>query len=371
MRVLFDNELPIIGNFLDRLDIQSESFEGRTLSNSKLRQFRPDAIFIRSATKITNDLLDNTHLQFVGTATSGTDHVDHKTILSQHITLASAKGSNANAVAEYVVSCLLELANDKKFNLEGKTIGVIGYGNVGRRLASYCETLKMNVLVNDPPLHKENGKFFHQYSELTTIYENADIISFHTPYITEGAFTTHHLLHKGNSHLLKKDAIIVNAARGEIIDEDIFSLSNDLTSRSLIIDTWKNEPIISIPFLNKCYISTPHIAGYTANAKRNAVNAVLQQWLKSIGKKHDSIPQTDFDITHYNEPLHVSKDSVELLNSPHTLLTTLRKKRRIAEKSHLFASNFPKEEALQAKYFDSHRKSSLTDLETLKIENIS
>ncbi len=111
-----------------------------------------DALIVRSKTKINRELLRDTPVQFVGTATAGTDHIDATYLEQRGIYWCGSPGCNANSVSEYLVAALLALGRRHGFDLSGKTIGVIGCGNVGSRVVKKCEALGMNVLRNDPPL---------------------------------------------------------------------------------------------------------------------------------------------------------------------------------------------------------------------------
>lgn len=367
MRVLYDIDIPIIGEYFSSHNIESQPFVGRSLTNDFLRLYKPDSLFIRSTTKIDETLLNGVPISFIGTATSGTDHVDENFTAKEHIHTASAKGSNANAVAEYIISCLLELKYDKGIEIKNKTIGIIGYGNVGQRLAVYAEKLGLHVIVNDPPRKENNGIFHHNYADLYELLSESDIISLHIPFIDKGVFTTRQLLNDEKISLLKQNAIIMNAARGNLIDEQTLIQSHNSKKNIFIIDTWTNEPNISLEFAKKCYVSTPHIAGYSIKSKKNAAYAILSQWLKYHNVYDEAIPNIEFDISNSDVQFKPSKSSEHLLSNTEILLNSLRATRSLIRKSVEFRDNIPSDEGLIAPYFDQTRKNSIDNEETLSL----
>ncbi len=365
MRVLYDIDIPIIGEYLSLHNIESQPFVGRSLTNDFLRSYKPDALFIRSTTKVNETLLEGVTVSFIATATSGTDHIDGSYTNKEDIITVSAKGSNANAVAEYIISSLLELSHERNINLKQKKIGIIGYGNVGQRVAEYAKGLGLYVLVNDPP-RKENGCIFnHDNADLNELLSESDIITFHVPFIDKDSFATKLLLNEERILLLKQNAIIINAARGNVIDEERLLQSQKSKNFTFIIDTWANEPQVSLPFLKQCYINTPHIAGYTLNSKRNAAYAVLSQWLKYQNKQDKEIPDTHYDISEPGKRIELTPQSEYLLKNSDELLHKLRATREIISKSQKFRNSFPRDQDLAPQYFDQMRKDSVDNEETL------
>lgn len=367
MRVLYDIDIPIISEYLSSHNFESQSFVGRELTNDFLRIYKPDVLFIRSTTKIDETLLNGVPISFIGTATSGTDHIDENYTTKKHIQTVSAKGSNANAVAEYVISCLLELSTDKNFDISDKTIGIVGYGNVGQRLAAYAERLGLRVLVNDPPSKENNDTFHHHYSDLAELLSESDIVTFHVPFTNQGVFATEHLLNDERIPLLKKNAIIINASRGSVIDEQQLLQSHTAKNFTFIIDTWSNEPKVSLPFLKQSYISTPHIAGYTINSKKNAAYVILSQWLRHFNILDENMPKIRYDISNSDARWVLSEHSEYLLRNKDKLLHDLRAARGIVQQSEKFHNNFPSEQNRMVEFFDIMRKRSADKEETLSL----
>ena len=186
-----------------------------------------------------------------------------KTYLQENnITFASAQGCNANAVAEYVISALANLANDYSFDLSSKTLGIIGVGNVGSRLDFKAKQLGITTLLNDPLRQEIEGN--KGFSDVN-IALSADIVTFHTPLTFSGSSSNLiNLLGSHNFDLITEDTILINAARGGIIDE---SLWENTITKSNVIDCWVNEPNINTKLQNSAYWATPHIAGHSIDAK--------------------------------------------------------------------------------------------------------
>ena len=220
-----------------------------------------DILIIRSRTKVNRELLQGTKVQFVGSTVAGLDHIEETYLIENNITLASAQGCNANAVAEYVISAISNLANDLSFDLFNKTLGIIGVGNVGSRLDFKAKQLGITTLLNDPPRQEIEGK--ENFVDLNSAL-SADIVTFHTPLTFSGSHPTHNLLGGHNFELITQDSIVFNTARGGIIDE---SLWENTITKANIIDCWEEEPNINTKLQNLAYWATPHIAGHSIDAK--------------------------------------------------------------------------------------------------------
>ena len=237
---------------------------GRKITRETL--LSADALIVRSITKVDENLLRDTPVKFVGTATIGTDHIDLEYLKSNKIIFKDAAGCNADAVAEYVFTSISLLANEYSFSFEEKTLGVIGVGNIGSRVARLAESVGMKVLKNDPPLQRRTGS--NEYVSLEKAL-NADIITFHVPLNLEGVDKTFHLINAEKLSSLKRGTILINASRGQVIDNSV--LVKFIKEKSLLVnlDVWENEPDINIDLLKQVCIATPHIAGYSLEGKIN------------------------------------------------------------------------------------------------------
>ncbi|MDE7136259.1 MAG: 4-phosphoerythronate dehydrogenase [Muribaculaceae bacterium] len=273
-RLLIESHVPYVPDELAAyFDI--ERVAPADITNEKIKDF--DAIIVRTRTHCDASLLDNTRVSIVATATIGIDHFDLPYLASAGIEAVNAPGCNAPAVAQYVFASLLKLYP----TLKGLTIGVVGVGNVGGIVAEWGRQLGMNVMLCDPPREEAEGS--DRFSDLHEIARKADIITFHTPHTKSGKYPTHHLADKAFFDSLVHPTVIVNAARGPIVDTAalIGAIKSGKVSRA-VIDTWENEPEISTELLSLADIATPHIAGYSLNGKIRAsmmtINAICRHF---------------------------------------------------------------------------------------------
>lgn len=262
MKIVADVNIPFVQECFSSLG-QVEVCSGRQLAAAQVAD--ADALLVRSVTKVDAALLAGSSVKFVATATIGTEHVDSAYLAARGIGFASAPGSNANSVAEYIVAALLALGKKYKFELAGKSIGVVGVGNVGSRVAQKCQALGLRVLLNDPPLQRKTGD--EKYRPLSDLYA-CDFVSLHTPLTKEGQDKSYHLADAGFFAALKKGAFFLNAARGGC--HDTAALKQAMAAGKLggvVLDVWEKEPTIDADLLRKVDLSTPHIAGYSFDGK--------------------------------------------------------------------------------------------------------
>jgi len=252
---------------------------GREIDSAVLKD--ADALIIRSITKVNEELLKETSVTFVGTATIGTDHVDAEYLSKHSIGFADAKGCNADAVAEYVFTALFCAAVKKNISLKDKTIGVVGVGNIGSRIVKLAETYGLKVLMNDPPRQKkESNTGFVPLKEILT----ADIITIHTPLTYEGEDKTFHLFDRAMLSKIKEGTIFINASRGEVVDNTALSELLDEKKITAILDVWENEPTIDQALARKVLYATPHVAGYSLEGKINGTQMMIDAMNKFFNK---------------------------------------------------------------------------------------
>jgi len=222
-------------------------------------------LLVRSETKVDESLLRGNGVKFVGTATIGTDHVDVDYLGREGIAFASAPGCNSNAVVQYVFSALFTLAQRNGFKLKGKTLGVVGVGNIGSKIVRVGQKLGMNVLQNDPPRERiSHDPEFRSLNELMI----SDFITIHVPYTKSGSDPTHHLFNGERLTAMRPGSLIVNTSRGAVVDNA--ALKAALTAGrpgAAVLDVWEGEPDIDIELLAKCAIGTQHIAGYSIDGR--------------------------------------------------------------------------------------------------------
>jgi len=237
--------------------------DGRTITADDVRD--ADLLVTRSTTPITPELLGGSQVGFYGTATIGTDHIDIPYLEEHGIQWCSAAGCNANSVSEYLTAALLCVAQKHDITLAGKTMGVIGVGNVGTRVAEKAAALDMTVLPNDPPRKREEGM---PSTPLPDLLAQADIVTLHTPLTRTGQDATYHLANDAFFAQLKPGCIFVNAARGPVVDTDALlrAMDRGIVAHA-IIDTWEGEPGFRTDLMERAAIVSPHIAGYSYEGK--------------------------------------------------------------------------------------------------------
>ncbi len=245
---------------------------GRLLTPDQVRD--ADILLVRSVTQVNQELLDNSQVKFVGTATIGTDHIDLDYLRQNQIGFASAPGSNAISAAEYVICTILVLSRHLKFRLEEKTVGIVGCGNVGSNLLCRLESLGMRCMVYDPPRADQfNDRDYVSWNEVM----QADIVTAHVPLTFSGAYPTYHMFDGTFFQQLKPNAIFINTARGRAVDENaLLTTMQNRPDLHLVLDVWHSEPNINVGLLDKTAIATSHIAGYSLDGKVRGTHMIYQ-----------------------------------------------------------------------------------------------
>jgi erythronate-4-phosphate dehydrogenase len=262
-----------------------------------------DAVIVRSETKIGPSLLDGTRVQFVGTATIGTDHVDLAYLRERGIHFASAPGSNANSVAEFVATALLIAAGRLGWTLQGKTLGVVGIGHVGSKVVNVGEALGMTVLQNDPPLARKAGA--PHLVSLEALMD-ADILTLHVPLTGDGEYPTYHLVDRERIGRMKPGTLLLNTSRGGVVDSAaLISALGTGHLAGAILDVWEGEPAIDMSLLSLTLLGTPHIAGYSFDGKINAARMMFEEVCRHFGwppvwKPPGALPPPVRDIVTFN-----------------------------------------------------------------------
>ena len=272
VKIVADTNIPYVREaFAELGDITRVA--GRQLTAVHVRD--ADVLLVRSVTPVNAALLDGSSVKFVATATIGFDHVDTAYLAARGIGFATAAGSNANSVAEYISAALLELAHRKNFRLRDKTLGVVGVGNVGRQVVRYARALGLRVLPNDPP--RQRVESLPDFVSLEQICAAADIITFHVPLTKTGPEATVKLLDPGQ---LVRQPILINSARGAVLDNAAL-LSAKLAG--LVLDVWENEPHIRPDLLDHVDLGTPHIAGHSFDGKVNGTRMIYEATCRHLG----------------------------------------------------------------------------------------
>jgi erythronate-4-phosphate dehydrogenase len=235
-----------------------------------------DALIIRSKTKVTPELLAGSSVRFVGTATAGFEHIDFQGLEKSGIGWCAAPGCNADSVADYMTAALLSLHKLQGLELEGKTIGIIGVGQVGSRVAERAEALGLRVLLNDPPRAAKEGD--QGFQTLEKVLAESDIVTLHVPLVLEKPWPTLKMADCRFFEQIKRGAVFVNASRGKVLDSDalLHAKANGIISHA-VLDVWDPEPAIRADVLSIATIRTPHIAGHSLEGKLNGTVQVYQE----------------------------------------------------------------------------------------------
>jgi len=277
-KIVADENIPCVREAFSHLG-KITLLPGRAMSREALLD--AELLLIRAVTKVDANLLHDTAIRFVATATIGTDHVDLNYLAQQGIAFTSAAGSNANSVAEYVMAALLHHAVKHELSLAKLTLGIVGAGHIGSCVAKMATGLGMKVLLNDPPLARETRD--PKFLPLAALME-ADIITLHTPLTHTGEDATFHLFDRARLKKMKRGSALFNTCRGEVVDNA--ALKEILQSghlRSAVLDVWENEPEINTELLQLVEIGTPHIAGYSLDGKLNGTNQIYHAARKFLG----------------------------------------------------------------------------------------
>ncbi len=279
MKIFADENMPLVREFFADLG-EVTLFNGRLVTASELVE--ADILLVRSVTRVDELLLaENTRLRFVGTATIGMDHIDQAYLAKRNIAFSSAPGCNAQSVVEYVLSSLWCLAERYQWQLTNKTVGIVGVGNIGSRLASALTALQIPVVLCDPLRAEQDSDFVH--TAFSSLCQQADIISFHTPLIKDGLYQTKHLLDSACLAHLKPTCAIINASRGAVIDNTALLAAQQIQRRPLVLDVWEQEPDILLPLLPYCDIATAHIAGHSVEGKARGTEMLYQRCCRLLG----------------------------------------------------------------------------------------
>jgi erythronate-4-phosphate dehydrogenase len=272
MKIIVDNKIPYINGALEPF---SKVFYLPGAKTTPVVVADADALVTRTRTKCDQALLEGSAVRFIATATIGFDHIDTAYCAEAGIEWQNAPGCNAESVNQYMGSALFSYARGHGIALRGKTIGIVGVGNVGSRVARTCEILGMNVLLNDPPRERTEGP--GQFVSLQTVMEQADIITFHVPLNMAGRDKTFHMVDAGFLAGLGRRPLLVNTCRGEVFDTGAVRRARARGAiAGLVIDCWENEPELDLELLGMVDYATPHIAGYSRDGKANGTTASVR-----------------------------------------------------------------------------------------------
>ena len=277
MRVLADEDLSGIEALVEK-GFDLTLLPGREIDSASLKG--QDALLVRSITRVDRKLLAGSDIAFVGTATSGVDHIDQDYLASHGIRLAHAAGSNAEAVVDY---CLAAMALMGEFARPvPPVVGIIGVGQVGGRLYRRLSAMGLPTKLCDPPLAasladiraNEAAGLFSPLTELT----DCDVVSLHVPLTSAGEHPTQGVIADAFLRQMSPDALLIHTARGGVVDETALRTRFEIhQAPRCVFDVWQGEPAVDPVLVAAVDVATPHIAGYSRRAKALATGMVIGQ----------------------------------------------------------------------------------------------
>lgn len=265
-RIVADDKIPFLAGVLEPYFREVVYRPGAKTTPDDVRD--AVALITRTRTKCDAALLAGSRVRLVVSATIGYDHLDTAYLDAAGIAWSNAPGCNSGSVKQYLTAALLAVARKHGIELAGKTLGVVGVGQVGGKVAAAAAALGMRVLLNDPPRADREGAA--GFVGLEAILRESDFVTLHVPLDAGGPYPTFHLADTGFFAALRPGAVFFNSSRGEVCDGD--ALKGALNCRRLtaaVLDVWEQEPEIDRELLGLLDFATPHIAGYSANGKAN------------------------------------------------------------------------------------------------------
>ncbi|MGR5447436.1 4-phosphoerythronate dehydrogenase [Vibrio jasicida] len=282
MKIIVDENMPYAEELFSQLG-EVILKPGRTLTADDLVDV--DALMIRSVTKVNAELISKANkLKFVGTATAGMDHVDQALLKEKGIFFTAAPGCNKVGVAEYAFSVMMVLSQQQGFSVFDKTVGIIGAGQVGSYLEKCLKGMGINVLINDPFKQEEGDS--RSFTPLAELIERSDVITLHTPITKDGLYPTHHLIDDKVLNGLRCDQILINAARGPVVDNQALKqrlMKNDGFTAAL--DVFEFEPEVDMELLPLLAFATPHVAGYGLEGKARGTTMIFNSYCEFLNNE--------------------------------------------------------------------------------------
>ncbi|MBR1576624.1 MAG: 4-phosphoerythronate dehydrogenase [Bacteroidales bacterium] len=284
MKFVVDKTIPFIEHLFEPY-AEVVYLEGKDISFENVRD--ADALVIRTRTKCNAALLEGSSVRMISTASIGSDHIDHDYCNEHGIHFSTASGCNATGVMNYVFAALYGIAARKSIDLAGKTLGIVGVGNTGSRVAAMARHIGLRVLLCDPPRALAEGP--DAFCSLPELLSEADVVTLHVPL----SDTTRRMADDAFFSAMKPGSLFINTSRGEVVDEP--ALIRAIPDRgAVIIDTWNNEPYVNQDLVQMVDIATPHIAGYSYQGKQNGTALAVRAIARFFGIEalYEFFPET-------------------------------------------------------------------------------
>jgi len=303
MKIICDNKIPFLRGVLEPY-AEVVYLPGAQTTPDVVRD--ADALITRTRTICNETLLKDSAVKAIATATIGFDHIDTGWCASHGIAWSNAPGCNSGSVKQYIASVLAVLAQKHGLALDALTLGVVGVGHVGSKVADVGRALGMKVLLCDPPRARAEGP--EAFTDLATLLAGSDIVTVHVPLTREGADATFHLFDGERIASMRPDQILINSSRGPVVDNRALkeALARNML-KGAVLDVWEGEPDLDPELVDLLDITTPHIAGYSADGKANGTTSSVRYIAARLG-----LPLTEWtagNIPAPEQPLEFSLDA--------------------------------------------------------------
>lgn len=269
IKIVTDRDIPFLDGVFDPF-AEVVRLEGRSIGASDVGD--ADALVVRTRTRCDASLLAGSRVKLVATATIGTDHIDSRWCAENGIRTVNAAGCNARGVLQWVSAVLVNLLSERGHNPADATLGIVGVGHVGGLVKEYAESWGFRTVCCDPPREEREHCGFVSVEE---VFAEADIVTLHVPLDA----STHHLVGDRLLNSLERKPFIINSSRGEVVDTEALLRSG----AGFAADVWEHEPDLDRRMLERAFIATPHIAGYSLQGKANASAAVVAAVAEEFG----------------------------------------------------------------------------------------
>ena len=278
LKIVADDKIPFLMGVLDPF-VEVVYLPGAKITAADVAD--ADTIFTRTRTLCNEALLHQSCVRLIATATIGYDHIDTDYCEANGIRWVNAPGCNSSSVQQYITAALLVAAKEKNLNLQDMTLGVIGVGNVGSKVAKAATALGMRVLLNDPPRAEKEGD--EQFTSLDRLLAQSDVVTCHTPLTKDGPYSTWHLSSYEFFERMKDGSLYINTSRGAVTDTVALKETVVKKLSGYLLDVWEGEPNLDLALLENALIGTPHIAGYSSDGKANGTAVCVREFCRFFG----------------------------------------------------------------------------------------
>ncbi|WP_462316894.1 4-phosphoerythronate dehydrogenase [Marinilabilia sp.] len=291
MLIVADDKIPFLKGALEPY-AQVVYLPGASIGPADVKN--ADGLIVRTRTIVNQELLQDSKVKAVVSATIGTDHMDIPWLEANQIAWSNAPGCNSGSVKQYIAS-VFSVLEQNYYPLRGKTLGIVGVGNVGSKVAKVGEAFGMKVLLNDPPRKEKEPGF--ESVDLNVLLQMSDVVTFHVPLTREGKYPTWYLLNDTTLLMMKRGSVLINSSRGEVVEERVLKkgLSSELIKHA-VLDVWEHEPDISLELQERLMIGTPHIAGYSVDGKANGTTAAVRFMSQQFGLGIDNWSASELPV---------------------------------------------------------------------------